>query len=122
MGDTDFEDSMGRRWLVPAPIDWQTIHRVRSIASVDLHSLSKRGVQPLPAADAARTRLALYALVKPFADHAGITREDFCQSICDPAVESAAVAAVLEALAYAEPSEGQPAEPIKSRSAFRDPQ
>jgi hypothetical protein len=116
MNDTAFQDSQGRTWLVESPIDWPTVHRVKSLASIDLHSV-KRGVPPLPATDPPRTRLALYAVVKVHADHANITREDFCASITDPAIEASAIAAVMEALADATPPELR--DQLAGRSPFR---
>jgi hypothetical protein len=100
---TSFTDSMGRIWAIDSPIDYPTIHRVRSMASIDLLSIT-RGVVPLPATDRARTVLALWAIVKPNAEFAGITPTDFTTAMQEPELQAAAIAAVIEALAPLVPS------------------
>lgn len=93
-----FRDGRGRLWMVESPIGWEAVHRVRSLASVDLLS-NASGTPPLPAADQARTVLALWAIVRPEAQHAGISQAEFIASMQEPDLQAAAMAVVLEAAA-----------------------
>lgn len=100
---TTFTDGAGRVWTIE-PIDFPAVHRVRSLAGLDLLAIA-RGERTFPQHDGPRIVLALWALVKPTAQHpsVAITVTDFTNAMQASELRAEALAAVLEALAAWKP-------------------
>ena len=87
-----FKDNAGRTWTVS--VDVAAVKRARSLAGVDMLDLkgTMSGIERYPVLVCD----ALWAIVKPQADHAGIDEESFLASLAGDCIEVAARSLLAE--------------------------
>lgn len=90
-----FTDNAGRTWTVALNID--AIKRIRSLTAVDLLSEDLGGVVQRLIRDPVTLCDCVYAAVKPAADQAGVSDEDFGRSMAGDPIDQA-TRALLEEL------------------------
>ena len=91
----EFQDSQNRRWEVRLNV--AAVKRVRDLAGVDLLTAVDGKLFEELAGDPVKLCDVLFAVVKPQADAAGVTDEQFAEGIAGDAID-AAVTAFLEEL------------------------
>lgn len=97
-----FTDSTGRAWSIAVNV--ASIKRVRGMAGVDLLSILETDLLGKLSSDPVLLVDVLYSLVKPEADAAGVSDEDFGRALVGDAIDTATTA-LLEDLVDFFPSD-----------------